>query len=73
MKNINQKIGIAVRKQRLLTQISQERLGEETGLHRTYISDVERGKRNITIVSLYKIATALHISLSNLIEEAEKL
>lgn len=73
MKNINQKIGIVVRKQRLLTRISQERLGEATGLHRTYISDVERGKRNITIVSLYKIATALHISLSNLIEEAEKL
>lgn len=73
MKNINQKIGIVVRKQRLLTQISQERLGEATGLHRTYISDVERGKRNITIVSLYKIATALHISLSKLIEEAEKL
>lgn len=73
MKNINQKIGIVVRKQRLLTQISQERLGEAAGLHRTYISDVERGKRNITIVSLYKIATALHLSLSNLIEEAEKL
>lgn len=73
MKNINQKIGIVVRKQRLLTQISQERLGEAAGLHRTYISDVERGKRNITIVSLYKIATALHISLSNLMEEAEKL
>lgn len=73
MKNINQKIGMVVRKQRLLTHMSQEKLGEVTGLHRTYISDVERGKRNITIISLYKIANALHINLSDLIGEAEKI
>ncbi len=73
MKNINQKIGMVIRKQRLLTHLSQEKLGEVTGLHRTYISDVERGKRNITIISLSKIAAALHISLSDLISEAEKI
>jgi transcriptional regulator with XRE-family HTH domain len=42
-----------------LQKISQEQLGNPSGLHRTYIGAVERGERNITLVNAEKIATAL--------------
>lgn len=71
MENINKSIGVAIYELRNSYKMSQEKLAELSGLHRTYISDVERGNRNITIVSLSKIANALHVSLSQLLREAE--
>jgi transcriptional regulator with XRE-family HTH domain len=41
--------------------LSQEELAFSCNLHRTYISDIERGKRNISIDNIEKIATALNI------------
>jgi len=64
--------GKAVRKFRLGCGVSQERLAELVGLHRTYIGDVERGERNISLVNMWKLADALGIKLSRLIREMEK-
>ena len=50
---------------------SQQALAEKAGLHRTYIGIVERGEKNITISSCFKIATALEINLNDLICPAE--
>lgn len=50
-----------IRKYRLQKELSQERLAEMAGLHRTYISAVEREKRNISIRNLEKIAEALEV------------
>jgi transcriptional regulator with XRE-family HTH domain len=50
-----------VRRFRLSVGLSQEALADEAGLHRTYISQVERKQRNVTIVVLSKIAKALGI------------
>jgi transcriptional regulator with XRE-family HTH domain len=64
--------GKALRKARRAQGISQEALADLAGLHRTYIGDVERGERNISLVNMAKIARALHIKLSALVRDSEK-
>ena len=51
--------------------LSQERLAELANIHRTYIGDVERGTRNISLVNMTRIAKALQVPLSRLIQEME--
>jgi CheY-like chemotaxis protein/DNA-binding XRE family transcriptional regulator len=58
--------GEAVRQKRLALHISQEELAYRSGLHRTYISDVERGARNLSLQSIEKLAQALELSVSAL-------
>ncbi len=72
MREIELKIlfGKAVREKRVFLGISQEELGDRAGLHRTYISDVERGARNVSLGSIDKLATALEISISTLFVSA---
>ena len=48
--------------------ISQEKLAELAALDRTYISSVERGKRNISLINIFKIADALHLPPSSLLD-----
>ena len=71
MEYINKKIGTVISLLRKSHGLSQEELAELAGLHRTYISKVEQGNRNITINSLSKISDALQVPLSQLIREAE--
>ena len=63
-------LGIAIKTERRGLGISQEDLAERAGLHRTYISDVERGVRNPSIGSVEKLARALQIPVSKLFEQA---
>jgi CheY-like chemotaxis protein len=58
--------GKAIRHQRTEQGISQEELAGRAGLHRTYISDVERGARNPSLESIEKIASALNMTVSML-------
>lgn len=66
-------VGLAVRRVRRQRQWSQEQLADESGLHRTYISDIERGVRNASLTSLVRIADALEVKLSRLIAIAEQI
>lgn len=56
-----------VRKLRMQAGVSQEALAERSGLHRTYISAVERGKRSISLRNIQKIAEALNTQPSLLL------
>ena len=58
-----------MRRRRAELGISQEKLAELANLHRTYISSVERAQRNIGIDGLERIAKALKLPLSKLLEE----
>lgn len=61
-----------VRRGREKCELSQEELAWRSGLHRTYISMVERARRSLTIDSLERIAAALGTSASTLLARAEK-
>jgi transcriptional regulator with XRE-family HTH domain len=66
-------VGLAVRRVRRQRRLSQEQLAAEALLHRTYISDIERGVRNASLTSLVRIADALEVKLSRLIAIAEQI
>ena len=52
--------------------LSQEELAFEAGIHRTYISGVERGVRNPTVLVLARIASALKVHPSDLLEDRRR-
>lgn len=69
-KNESQRnFGENMRQRRLALNISQEELSFRAGLHRNYISDVERGTRNVSIKSMEKIAQGLEVSLYQLLKD----
>jgi transcriptional regulator with XRE-family HTH domain len=63
--------GDRVRAQRLKRGWSQERLAEEAGLHMTYVSSVERGERNVTLLTIARLAQALGINPGLLVKDLE--
>jgi DNA-binding XRE family transcriptional regulator len=71
-KRLQAAFGRAVRKSRNGSGLSQEKLAALAGLNRTYVGDVERGERNISIVNMQKIAKALGVRLSTLVTETER-
>lgn len=66
--DISKRLGAKIQKLRQNKGLSQEELAFEAGLHRTYISHVERGSRNITVVGLYKIAKGLEIEPATILK-----
>lgn len=61
--------GTNVRKYRNELGLSQEKLAEKSGLHRTYVSDIERFRRSISLENIQKIANALEIDVYKLFLE----
>ncbi len=64
------RFGAVVRGHRLGLGISQQELGKRAGLHRTYITDIERGVRNISIKSVASLSKALGVPISSLFPSA---
>ncbi len=64
--DVKKVFGASVRGFRKLLGISQEELAERAALHRTYVSDIERGTRNLSLESIERLAGALEVSVSAL-------
>ncbi len=65
-------LGNAIRDRRIELLISQAELGARAGLHRTYVTDIENGNRNTSIITLMRVAAGLQCDLSRQILTAEK-
>jgi transcriptional regulator with XRE-family HTH domain len=63
------RFGKRLREVRARKGISQERLAELAGLHRTYVSSVERGERNISLVNIESLAAALGVPMAELMPD----
>ena len=69
MSDIAKIVGQRIRNNRTNKHLSQEKLAELCGCHPTYIGQLERGEKNATLESIEKIAIALDIPLSDLLEK----
>jgi transcriptional regulator with XRE-family HTH domain len=63
------RFGLRLRALREKAGLSQEELAERAQVHRTYLSGIERGRRNPSLINLLRIAKALNLSISVLFEE----
>jgi ribosome-binding protein aMBF1 (putative translation factor) len=64
--DVTVRFGKRLREIRTRKGISQEKLAELAGLHRTYVSSVERGERNISLINIENLANALGVSMAEL-------
>ncbi|HEX5219449.1 MAG TPA: helix-turn-helix transcriptional regulator [Verrucomicrobiae bacterium] len=63
--------GVVIKRRREFLALSQQQLAARSSLHRTYISDVERGARNVSFDSIYSLSKGLGVLPSLLFAEAE--
>lgn len=65
-------VGSTIANRRQFLALTQQHLADAVGIHRTYLSDIEQGKRNISIGTLYEIATRLETTSAALLKQADK-
>jgi transcriptional regulator with XRE-family HTH domain len=71
--DIRERFGFATRTRREELGLTQESLAERAGIHRTYLSDIERGSRNLSLINIECLANALSLKLSELFLLMEQL
>ena len=64
--DIRERFGDAVRTRREELGMTQEDLADKAGIHRTYLSDIERGSRNLSLINIERVAAALELPISGL-------
>ena len=65
--DVCERVGENVRRLREKESLSQEALAFEAGMHRTYVSGIERGVRNPTVTVLERLAIALKVTMADLV------
>jgi transcriptional regulator with XRE-family HTH domain len=70
--DIRERFGSAVRDRREALGLTQEEFADRAGIHRTYISDIERGTRNLSLVNIERVAEALALKPSELFTLVEQ-
>ena len=71
--DILERFGFAVRRRREELGMTQEDLAEKAGIHRTYVSDIERGSRNVSLINIDRLAAALGLKLAGLFERVQEV
>lgn len=66
--DVKKEFGSVIKSRRNRLGLSQEELAERADLHRTYVTDIERGTRNLTLESISKLAAALGVTISELFQ-----
>jgi transcriptional regulator with XRE-family HTH domain len=69
--DVRERFGYAVKVRREELGLTQEDLADKAGIHRTYLSDVERGTRNLSLVNIERLAAALDTRMSDLFAAVE--
>ena len=64
-------VGLNVRRYRLAASMTQEELAFRAGMDRTYLSDIERGRRNPTLLTMQDVAIPLNLRVVDLLEGSE--
>jgi transcriptional regulator with XRE-family HTH domain len=72
MERIEKSFGIVVRERREKLGLSQEAFADKAGIHRTYISSIERGKVRVSIEIAEKLAVAVETPLSTIWKQIER-
>jgi transcriptional regulator with XRE-family HTH domain len=72
MRDLDKAFGLAVRQRRTELSISQEELGYRAGIHRTYISQIERGIKSPSLKVIALLAKALQTDAYRLVQMAER-
>jgi transcriptional regulator with XRE-family HTH domain len=70
--DIRERFGFAVKLRREELGLTQEDLADRAGIHRTYLSDVERGSRNLSLINIERLALALALPISELFQLVER-
>ncbi|MDO6745563.1 helix-turn-helix transcriptional regulator [Tenacibaculum soleae] len=70
--NLQRKFGLVLKELRLEKGLSQESLANQSDIDRTYISDIEKGERNISLKIIERLSETLQISLSKLFKKIEE-
>lgn len=69
---IQEKFGLAIKKLRAQKGISQERLALEANIDRTYVSDIEKGNRNVSIEMIEKLSNYFQLPINELFKIIEE-
>jgi transcriptional regulator with XRE-family HTH domain len=69
--SLQRQIGHAIRAHRKLLSVSQEAFADRIGMHRAYYGALERGEKNLQVLTLARVAAGLGVRISRLLERAE--
>lgn len=72
MNSINQAIAKVISQLRMTQGLSQEELADAAAIHRTYVSQIERGLKSPTLAVLFSISNAFGINMSDMVQEIER-
>ncbi len=70
--DIRVRFGFVIRTLREARELTQEELAEQSRMHRTYLSDIERGSRNVALINIERLAKSLHVSLEELFKQLDR-